>query len=156
MRTKQGKLKRAARKTVKWGGAGVTVLLAVLWIGSAWWMVGWIFADGDRYYVLSGQMGVYLRATVDSSVKEAEGICDRAPLRLHWWFDSRQKFTYQAYSIPLWPPFLLSLLATAAAWRSDAKHLRRAREGTCLACGYDRAGLAPGAVCPECGAAANA
>ena len=27
----------------------------------------------------------------------------------------------------------------------------RIRAGLCLACGYDRAGLAAGSVCPECG-----
>jgi hypothetical protein len=27
------------RKTIKWGGAAVTVLLAVVWIGSALWRV---------------------------------------------------------------------------------------------------------------------
>ena len=45
----------------------------------------------------------------------------------------------------------MNLLATAAAWRADAKYLRRAREGACPACGYDRAGLVAGSLCPECG-----
>ena len=38
------------------------------------------------------------------------------------------------------------------AWRLS----RRRRRGRCANCNYDRTGLAPGAVCPECGAAAAA
>ena len=55
------------------------------------------------------------------------------------------------FAMPRWFPCLLSLLATVAAWRFDAKYLRRVREGACPACGYDRAGLAAGSLCPECG-----
>src|SRR5437762_2158764 len=34
------------RKTVKWGGAAVTVLLLVVWIGSAWWMAALVTSSG--------------------------------------------------------------------------------------------------------------
>jgi len=37
--------------------------------------------------------------------------------------------------------------------RLDMLARRRARIGCCPKCNYDRAGLAPGSVCPECGAA---
>ena len=74
--------------------------------------------------------------------------------RFLWGFNYYALRGLHKVMVPLWFPALLSLLATAAAWRADAKYLRRAREGACLACGYDRAGLAAGAVCPECGAAA--
>jgi len=40
-----------------------------------------------------------------------------------------------------------------AGWSSGRRWLRR-RSGRCPRCGYDRAGLAVGAVCPECGAPA--
>jgi hypothetical protein len=52
---------------------------------------------------------------------------------------------YWALQVPLWPlvPCWLGLAA--------AKRVRRLK-GRCRSCGYDRAGLAEGAACPECGA----
>jgi hypothetical protein len=58
---------------------------------------------------------------------------------------------------PLWPGFVVNtLLAAAAGWLvltalgSARWHWRR-RRGHCAYCGYSRRGLAPNAVCPECG-----
>ncbi|HVU64865.1 MAG TPA: hypothetical protein VHC70_12870, partial [Phycisphaerales bacterium] len=49
---------------------------------------------------------------------------------------------------------MLALLATTTAWRLDTLARRRARRGVnlCPKCGYDRAGIAGDAKCPECGA----
>ncbi len=54
------------------------------------------------------------------------------------------------FGLPLWMPFVLVGIPTAWLWWQDR---RRAREGQCAACGYDLAGLAAGAACPECGKA---
>lgn len=70
---------------------------------------------------------------------------------LNWWFSWAFGAAGFQVMIPLWFPALLSLFATALAWRADAKHTCRARLGHCTECGYDRAGLAPVAPCPECG-----
>jgi hypothetical protein len=56
------------------------------------------------------------------------------------------------------PGFALNTLFYAAlawllCWRIPIlirRHRRRIR-GLCVKCAYDRAGLAPGAACPECG-----
>jgi hypothetical protein len=59
--------------------------------------------------------------------------------------------------LPLWPGFLINTsfyaLLTFALVRTPrlAIRIRRRRRGRCSACGYDRAGLEPGAACPECG-----
>jgi len=61
---------------------------------------------------------------------------------------------------PIWTPFLLAMLATAAtlellwqAWRMPGRvrTRRRRAQGRCLACGYDLAGMEQ---CPECGSPA--
>ena len=140
---------------MKWGGAILTVLLVVVWIGSGWLDVIWDPGGGGEIGVEAGQLWIappYLSGVLDHS-----GIftvfARVGPL--NWWFTWENWGDGPAIAIPLWFPALLSLLATAAAWRADAKYLRRVREGACPACGYDRAGLAAGAVCPECGATAG-
>ncbi len=49
---------------------------------------------------------------------------------------------------------LLAAIPTALAWRLDTLARRREKLGACPSCGYDRAGLAFSAPCPECGNAA--
>jgi len=141
--------------TLKWGGAVVTVLLLVVWIGSGWWLIGWRFASGGSLCVLAGKLGVVTPAVGQPVLNNTSFLFDRHDFGLGWWFDWVAQPVFQFYAIPLWLPALASLLVTAAAWRVDAVHRRRARVGACSSCGYDRAGLAPGSVCPECGAAAH-
>lgn len=46
---------------------------------------------------------------------------------------------------------LLLAVIVLTRWRAKAK-VRRARlRGECIGCGYDRKGLDPSALCPECG-----
>lgn len=57
---------------------------------------------------------------------------------------------------PLWLGFAVNTVLYSALWMPAlcAGVIRRAwrlRHGRCLACGYDRRGLAAGARCPECG-----
>ena len=57
---------------------------------------------------------------------------------------------------PLWTGLIVNTLVFGSAWLivmlllSGARR-RRLAPGRCPACGYDRAGLAAGSVCPECG-----
>jgi hypothetical protein len=50
-----------------------------------------------------------------------------------------------------WGPSAVLALATFAVWCIGARSRLRDRARKCPKCGYDRAGLAAGAVCPECG-----
>lgn len=146
------------RKTIKWAGAAATVVLVVVWIGSGW-RVG-----GARYESLS------LRVMSGGIVLEKmSGVG-----RLRYLFTDIQRFTWHwspawyrsvgpnprspggpqidwQLSVPTWGPVLGVLTLTMIAWRLDALARRRARLALCANCHYDRTGLAPGAVCPECG-----
>ena len=127
------------RKTIKWGGAVVTVLLVVVWVGSGWWMVRWrcvwegwlacgrvkMWQDGSSYPLIARIMPVW-----------------RGPM---WNAD------LDGLGVPLWIPTLCVFSAAAIAWRLDTVARRREDAHLCPKCNYDRTGLAIGAVCPECG-----
>ena len=101
------------RKTIKWGGAAVTLLLVVVWI------------DSIREFMLTG------------GEPRHRGL---------WRWDH--------FGIACGLPVLLAGLTTfttLAAWRFDILARRRERVGICPKCGYDRAGIAKDAMCPECG-----
>jgi hypothetical protein len=147
------------RKTVKWGGAVVTVLLVVVWIGSGWISRTWCFRSGRTLVVEAGELWcIYpLKSSFQLTPEEIEmleGNNGWHSFRFFWspqW--DRNKVTTRV-NCPLWIPILITILPTAIAWRLDALARRReraARLNLCPKCNYDRAGLAKGAVCPECG-----
>jgi hypothetical protein len=137
------------RKTIKWGGAVVTVLLVVVWIASRWWMFGWA---GPNDYRLAARGALMVAHVTTSGLGGGWGARRMRP-ELHWWiqwFDDADGWTL---ILPLWFPPALALIPTLVAWRLDVVAGRRqqARLNLCPKCHYDRAGLAAGAVCPECG-----
>jgi len=138
------------RKTVKWGGAAVTVLLVAAWVGSVPIDIEWTRPGRMIYHFELGSF-VVQRSEVDNRPFFQGLHWSRHPrpyLRL--WWHSWIFPTYWVVSIPLWPFILAALGTTVAAWRLDV--LARRRQYThCPKCNYDRTGLAPGAVCPECG-----
>lgn len=137
-----------------WGGAVVSAALFALWVTSTVWYVGWRTSDDRlRVHVAYGSVGL-ARSTV---LQKAE------PVKTHWvaaqmsqpnfWWVSTGGDAFEWWVwVPLWMPLVVSLGVTAAAWRLEVLARRRARVGKCASCGYDRAGLKAGAVCPECGA----
>ena len=58
---------------------------------------------------------------------------------------------------PIWSGLLINIVVYALAWGvllfalGWVRRARRRANGRCTGCGYDRAGLAPHAACPECG-----
>ena len=146
------------RKTVKWGGAALTVLLLVVWIGSCWLSVRYVHPgsswDARWWTAMQVRSGRAQHLQTPPSFLQTDpgmSTIKTEPHTLEMRFEHSSGPRLRYWYVPLWPAALLSLLATAAAWRADATYLRRVRVGLCPACGYDRVGLAVGAVCPECG-----
>ena len=141
------------RKTVKWAGAAVTVLLVVVWIGSGWWGLQWRSASG---YITWVGAGCYCLNWFPPDQRKAQYYgwdCTTYPYEFHWWGHWLSTSQYLFFAVPLWIPTLAFALLTAAAWRLDTLARRRAKLNLCPTggCNYDRTGLAAGAVCPECG-----
>ena len=134
----------------------LTVLLVVVWIGSGWWTLGSDLAGGRGLTLMAGRVVFAYPFSVSGMQPYFTTGRLNAACPFESWFDWGPWNGIRYVSVPLWLPALLSLLATAFAWRADLNHLRRTRAGLCPACGYDRAGLVAEAVCPECGAEQDA
>ncbi|QQS10249.1 MAG: hypothetical protein IPK69_06415 [Phycisphaerales bacterium] len=141
------------RKTMKWGGAAVGVLMLAAWAASERWYLHhyawpWLYGAqrGGAYLVHDrGAMyrmppGVYT-GRVDPTVPKV------------WWANASISGGRTYVGIPFWLPAVVAGLCGAIAWRLDVIARRRARAGACPRCLYSRAGLAANAPCPECGAA---
>ena len=160
------------RKTIKWGGAAVTVLLVVVWIGSGWWSSpvdilsgSWIEMAKGR--LLCGTWNENAALPADDAKRTVARILDldyiyggllgpKSPsLHMFGQFRWIRDGNDWILAIPYWVLVLAILPVTATAWRLDTLARRRARIGFCPKCGYDRTGLARdgGAKCPECGSA---
>ena len=138
------------RKTVKWGGAALTVLLVVVWIGSVGRWAQWISPSGSWMATLSrGRVSAW-HATW--SLPPTTGWrTGRESFGLELLPSLRDPNSLGGLTIPVWMIAGCPLVLTAYAWRLDYLARRRARVGRCPKCTYDRAGLPIEAVCPECG-----
>ena len=138
---------------MKWGGAVVSVLLLVVW---AWSVPMYMASDGSHWvdcYVRHGLVLVSLHrpATPDpETFAFALGGLNSMPM---WLPDAGRSSTVWYLIAPIWFLIALSSFISAFAWRLDTLARRRARIGFCHKCNYSRTGLAPSAVCPECGTA---
>ncbi len=151
----------------KWGGAVVTALLVVVWIGSGWW--GMSYQTTQRWAVQIHSGALLLSCENGTLVTLPMGwrfSGDWQNPRFEWrfaydeWQSSSGPFfnigvvqssIWRVCQIPLWFPTLMLLVLSVASWRFDTLAHRRARQNLCPKCNYDRTGLAAGAVCPECG-----
>lgn len=140
------------RRSVKWAGAVVSVVLVGVWEMSATNWVSYIGTTGRGVVVGEWQVSIYTEETLQfppqfigwrrNAMSAGTGVwADAARTRLIW-----------PVRLPIWPAVGISLLVTAAAWRLDTLTRRRLRIGCCPKCGYDRAGLPPASPCPECDA----
>jgi hypothetical protein len=143
------------RKTVKWGGAVVSVLLVVVWVGSGWWQVNVDLASGMHLEVFHGNVRAANLGAPYFAGQQGLHLNPREPVDSRWVLFFNRSVGSRAWEMTLWFPTAMTLLVTGVAWRLDTLARRRARVGLCPKCNYDRTGLPPGAVCPECGAAAN-
>ena len=146
------------RKTIKWGGAAVTVLLVVVWIGSEWFVVLGSIAYREvrieHGSVQVGQIPEDLTALVHDEPNRFWWGSYSAPNPSFnpWWIVWRDApRNFPRGSAPMWMCVSAVALPTLVAWRLDALARRRALLNLCPKCNYDRAGLGAGAVCPECG-----
>ncbi len=153
---------RRIREGVKWGGAAIALMLLVVWIASGWMNASCALPGHGRVALRNGRLSFYKpdpKVVWDGDVASVTGrvvrIRGQESDNFEWWVSSDTDSLGTWVALPLWLPAGAWMLLTLAAWRPEIVARRRARAGRCLACNYDRAGLAAGVVCPECGGSAT-
>ncbi len=153
------------RRALGWTLLALGLLSVGVWVG--WWggsancgrwqlscfdglFVAWRHDNGTGSYTLS----------LDRVWPSAGGLRWVTPVFVEPRPDVQQNFGLACYynskshvcwAVVVWPIPPLLWTPAALLLRSGTLARRRAVTGSCPACGYDRRGLAPGAVCPECG-----
>lgn len=144
---------------LRWPLTAATVGMGLLWAGSMFGTLSWWWGDRDVWLV-SGAVGASYAEGLQSVVH------GRSEARWEGWAHTRPAKLLPSWQmrhdapdgsgwlgmvvLPLWIP--MTVTAVGGVWGFRA-HARRSAGGTlCPRCGYPRAGLAPGAPCPECSA----
>ena len=127
---------------------GEAVPSQVVWVASGW--KGVVLSSFHRCVIIDrGRLGFWTDRLPDNLSDPVWTWGTSQQFTLDWWFGAPLSVA-GFYIFPLWFPAALCMLATFAAWRLDAIARRRGT-GKCAKCGYDRAGIAAAAPCPECG-----
>lgn len=133
----------------------ITTVLAAAWVASRW--IG-VYYGSDEF-----GLGVGIESGTLNLIRGLHQFgSDAVGWQLNWDRTGRDwmwlpEFTwvlqYEVLMIPLWMPLLPCLLGAAWMWQGEWR--TGAGVGACTGCGYDLAGIAKGAKCPECGATAS-
>ena len=162
--------RRRARRAAKWGLLAASVLVAGVFVASLRWGVAATYCRGDRdearaYCVEVNRGGILFlgslpvmfemrpRLHMYAQRSVPGGLTRYAPEPASWPRWGPNGGVTLGF-LPLWLPFTIFTLPAATLFHRDRRLARRRRAGMCVKCGYDRRGLAPGAICPECGAPA--
>jgi hypothetical protein len=141
------------RSTIKWGGAVVTVLLLIVWVGSKWYNYQISIYPLAHAEVFRGRFNFSYETPWSRLPDKIDGDAWKYPRQpLDWWFETR-RLTFangtvrKTLLVPVWFVALIAVMPTLFVWLPDRKPL----PGVCLACGYSRTGLPADRACPECG-----
>ena len=154
MKRRRHRLERSAR----WGCTALVILAAASWLICRFYVAELIVPAplGDRHVLAFVEPDGVMIGVGRSSPPQRFSF-DTAPRRStdtiesHWPAAGTSP-RYVWASVPYWSLVAAGAIGSAWLWRRRWNDRRRARaELVCEQCDYPRAGLAPGAPCPECG-----
>lgn len=145
------------RKTAKWGGLILSIVLTAAWLASGFYVVVYTTRGGAMLELHAGRIRLTTPGAGPSVQIFPAGWHSMKNRGRYWPPPFRTQdvpLLGRSTSLALWPLAFLCFTATGASWFADIRARRQPHQ--CPRCHYDRAGLAADAVCPECGAAGQA
>lgn len=139
------------RKAAKRGTTAFLIVVCMAWAASAWVALCWGKGSGASVAVDVGSVWVWPPEARGGGRLPHGWMVFTHPAGLNWGYGWRLAASRWVWRFPLWMIAALTGCLTVVIWGLDAAKARRALIGLCPMCSYDRTGLAPGAVCPECG-----
>lgn len=130
------------RKTVKWGGAVIVVLLVALWIYNGWWSILFVNARSATVIADSGRLLIGPVRLTEGERRWLRRWPSSNPGRFRWGLSVERAHMTRQIAIPLWFPTALCVISASAAWRFDIMTRRRTHSGNCPSCNHNLAGLA--------------
>lgn len=142
---------RIIREAVKWNCMVCVPLCAMLWLRSWPPVLIWTHKSGLWIDLHSGYLSFGRVAPPPPRFDPSYPWAGGEDSLQTWWFYAGSMQHKADVSLHLAYIAGASVLITAIAVRREGMAIRRQRAGHCVKCGYDRAGLASDAACPECG-----
>jgi hypothetical protein len=148
---------------IRWGGLVLCGIVPAAYVLNVWW-VGWWWLPSGRQVGVAGGCFCFRAAprTPFGINGNPRGLCANqvSGPAYEWRWTQWNDLISGATNVdaPLWMLLPFLCVPTSFAWMAYA-HARRRSGGSpdvCPKCGYDRAGIAGDARCPECGATAGA
>lgn len=152
--------RRRVRGVMKWGGITLAAACLAVWavslFGTTTVYVSWRFPRSGVVIFTGNGALCWSQFPAPSRGIEADwyGYDLRANgVSSIWTFDlgGWRKGGLYPTKVPLWFPTLVCGAIAWTAWRLEVRSRRARPADPCERCEYDRAGLAAGAPCPECG-----
>ena len=143
------------QKTIKWGGAAITLLLIVLWAMSLRWQVMWI-SRGNPVVMTGLVAGVVAYIQIEMPPgghirTQPSWTLRHAAMTPEWELKYERSTGLFSILVLILVPAAFALAASLVACRLDVIARRRAQPNLCHKCGYNLSGLPSVAACPECG-----
>lgn len=138
---------------MKWSSAALAAILFIAWIASGWYSAGAMSSAGYGVSVRNGYVVITRIVGGTRPPIRSTGISGPRPFHMRWLAPTFERANGWYAILPFWALTPVAATAAATAWRLDVLARRRDRLRLCEKCGYDRAGLAAEAKCPECGSA---
>lgn len=159
-------LRASLRRGAKWGGIAIAGLCMLIWLVSLrltlirTWMPPAAGPVQYRQVAIGNGAVMFLFMNTEAARAPMPGWkWIRRSGKVWWWPQRLDPSTGSAFAhragglaIPMWCFALVSAGIAWGPWSADLRKARRERTGKCRHCRYDLSGLAPGAICPECGA----
>lgn len=145
-------MRKRLRSSIKWSCTALTVLLLVVWIGSAWWGCGGKLLPTGELFIGGGALnfGWNRPWSIIPNQLEWWGFFPTA-YDFVWSFDVFRGTTFGGatntfVTVPLWSLLLPFAALNGWLWYRD----RPRKPGHCVICNYNLRANTTG-VCPECG-----